>query len=87
MNKKLIFIFLTLNFIFSHSSLNNSNFHNNPTLGDINEDGTINVQDIILIVNIILNNEYDVLADLNEDSEIDILDAVQIIQDELADLL
>tara|TARA_B100001029_G_C15048877_1_gene449200 strand:- start:580 stop:1989 length:1410 start_codon:yes stop_codon:yes gene_type:complete len=78
-NKKLIFIFLTLNFIFPHSYLNNSNFHNNPTLGDINEDGTINVQDIILIVNIILNNEYDVLADLNEDSNIDILDAVQII--------
>ena len=38
-------VFLTLNFIFPHSYLNNSNFHNNPTLGDINEDGTYHIED------------------------------------------
>ena len=46
--------------------------------GDINGDLLVNVQDVILIVNLILINEYDSLADLNLDENIDVLDIVQV---------
>ena len=51
----------------------------NHTLGDINEDGEINVQDVILLVDLILNDEFNILADVNEDSSIDVLDVIQLI--------
>ena len=48
--------------------------------GDINDDGIINVIDIILVVNMVLGieNPSD-LADLNNDGEINILDIIEII--------
>ena len=48
--------------------------------GDINNDGIINVIDIILVVNMILGieNSSD-LADLNNDGDINILDIIEII--------
>jgi len=48
-------------------------------LGDINEDGIIDILDIILTVNIIMDGEYNELADVNEDSILDILDIVTMI--------
>ena len=48
-------------------------------IGDINSDGIINIQDIILTVNLVLNSDYNSSADLNFDSTIDVLDIVQII--------
>jgi len=48
-------------------------------LGDINADGFINVLDVVVIVNIVLNNEYNQLADLNDDNIINVLDIVQIV--------
>jgi len=45
-------------------------------LGDINEDEIINVLDIVLTINIILSNEYNVIADINEDGSVDVLDVV-----------
>jgi hypothetical protein len=53
--------------------------------GDYNEDGHINILDIVGTVNIILNNispnEYELcLLDVNEDGEINIIDIVQIVQ-------
>ena len=61
----------------------NAGWHNFYTLdfmlGDINGDNSINIQDIILTVNLILNNQYNYLADLNYDDSIDVLDVVQII--------
>ena len=48
-------------------------------LGDINNDGTINIQDIILAINLVLNSEYNALADLNLDETIDVLDIVQLV--------
>ena len=48
-------------------------------LGDINQDYIINIQDIVLVVNLILNNEYNNLSDLNSDNTIDVLDVVQLI--------
>ena len=44
--------------------------------GDLNGDGTIDVLDIIILVNLILFGEYNTNADLNEDGCINILDIV-----------
>tara|TARA_Y100000588_G_scaffold368210_1_gene435827 strand:+ start:80 stop:1525 length:1446 start_codon:yes stop_codon:yes gene_type:complete len=44
--------------------------------GDLNGDGTIDVLDIIILVNLILFGEYNTNADLNEDGVINILDIV-----------
>ncbi len=53
---------------------------NSVTLGDVNGDGNINVQDIILTVNIILGlNPFTSSADVNEDGLINILDVVGIV--------
>jgi len=48
-------------------------------LGDINNDNSINIQDVVLTVNIVLLNEYNTLADLNSDNFIDVLDVILII--------
>ena len=49
-------------------------------LGDINEDVSVNILDVILIINIILGiDEVNELADLNYDNNINILDVVQIV--------
>ena len=50
--------------------------NDNSTLGDLNGDGMIDILDIILLVNIILADEYNSIADLNEDGELNILDVV-----------
>ena len=47
--------------------------------GDINEDYSINIQDIIITISLILNNEYNSLADLNYDETIDVLDIVLLV--------
>ena len=59
-------------------------FSDNPwIMGDLNQDGMINVQDIIITINIILgepSNELELsLADLNSDGMIDILDVVLLV--------
>ena len=53
-------------------------------MGDLNQDGLINVQDIILTINIILGvpppSGYELCSgDINEDVVIDILDIVLLI--------
>ena len=47
--------------------------------GDINGDSSVNIQDIVLAVNLVLSGEYNNLADLNSDSTVDILDIVQLV--------
>jgi hypothetical protein len=49
------------------------------SLGDINYDDVINILDIVLMVNMILDSEYDVIADINEDDVVDILDIVTLV--------
>jgi len=44
--------------------------------GDLNGDGTIDVLDVIILVNLILFGEYNSNADLNEDGVVNILDIV-----------
>ena len=49
-------------------------------LGDVNNDGNINVQDIILSINIILgNSSYLQSADINADNIVDVLDIVLLV--------
>ena len=53
---------------------------NEYNLGDINQDGILNILDVVLIINIILfDNNYNELADLNQDNGINILDVVILI--------
>ena len=47
-------------------------------MGDLNDDGTLNVQDIIIMINIILGDEYNEAADLSGDGIINILDVIQL---------
>ena len=46
---------------------------------DINYDNYLNVQDIVLIVNLILDNEYDYIADMNYDNYLNIQDIILLI--------
>jgi alpha-L-arabinofuranosidase len=48
-------------------------------LGDINQDGEVNILDIIIAVDLTLNNEFNPLADLNSDRNVNVVDIVQII--------
>ena len=48
-------------------------------LGDFNGDGTVNVQDIVLTVNLVMSSGYNGAVDLNSDGIINVLDIVQIV--------
>ena len=48
-------------------------------IGDINGDTLVNIQDIIIVINLILNGEFDLAADINLDSTVDILDIIQLV--------
>ena len=48
-------------------------------LGDLNYDGEINIVDIIIIINIILDEQFDSLADINEDEVINIMDIILLV--------
>jgi len=47
--------------------------------GDMNGDNILNVLDVVLMINIVLNNEYDLIADINEDDVVNILDVVILV--------
>ena len=51
----------------------------NTLNGDFNNDGIINILDVVQLVNIVLANEYDSSLDMNEDGIINILDIVQLV--------
>ena len=55
------------------------NYPEPQLLGDVNEDGLINVLDVISTVNLILTSDYLELADINADSQVDVLDIVFIV--------
>ena len=48
-------------------------------LGDLNQDSVINIQDIIIVINLILNNEFDLSADVNLDNTVNILDVIRLV--------
>jgi len=47
--------------------------------GDVNADGVVNILDVVLLVNMVLNNEYNPSGDLNSDAVINILDVVLLV--------
>ena len=47
--------------------------------GDINNDGILNVVDVVSIVNLILTGDYSELADINEDNLLNVQDVISII--------
>ena len=47
--------------------------------GDVNNDGLLNIQDVILIINLVLGDSYIDTGDLNDDNEIDVLDVVILV--------
>ena len=54
-------------------------FNDNLT-GDVNYDGDLNVQDVVIMINMILGNiETDMIADINNDGGINIQDVVLLI--------
>ena len=52
---------------------------NGVILGDINDDEILDVLDIVLMINMILSNEYSVVADVNEDGFVNILDIIVMV--------
>ena len=48
-------------------------------LGDISGDDILNVLDIVLMINMILNDEYSLVADVNEDSFLNVLDVILMV--------
>ena len=47
--------------------------------GDSNSDGSLNVLDVVLLINMVLANEYNELVDMNSDGSLNVLDVVQLI--------
>ena len=47
--------------------------------GDLNTDDTVNILDVVILVNSILDNEFNLLGDLNQDGLNNVLDIVQLI--------
>ncbi|QDP56829.1 MAG: hypothetical protein Unbinned2716contig1004_3 [Prokaryotic dsDNA virus sp.] len=47
--------------------------------GDLNGDGSIDVLDVVLVMNLILDGEYNEAGDLNGDGQLDVLDIVMIV--------
>lgn len=62
----------------------------NRTLGDINDDGEINVVDVVLLVSYILDDTVNENGDMNQDGSLDVIDVVilvdTIIQEPLIEL-
>ena len=50
-----------------------------PLSGDVNGDAIINILDIVLVVSLILNNQYNYSADINSDNIVNVLDIVTIV--------
>lgn len=48
-------------------------------LGDINNDEILNIQDILSIINLILQNEYNFIGDMNSDNTLNVLDILSIV--------
>lgn len=48
-------------------------------LGDVNYDGVLNIQDVIVLVNIILYDGYGISTDVNQDGVTNILDVISLV--------
>ena len=76
--RKILFIVLIFNIsmAISYSSI----YQSSRTLGDINDDGEINVIDVVLLVSYILDGLVDENGDMNQDDFLDIIDVVLLVE-------
>ena len=51
----------------------------NLILGDLNDDGNLNILDIVSLVNLVLSEDYAVAGDINQDDTLNILDIVSLV--------
>ena len=51
----------------------------NNLAGDLNNDDELNILDVVIMVGVILQDEFDSSADFNNDSLVNILDIVQLV--------
>ena len=75
--KNIFLIISTFALIYCHDIIIETS--NTRIVGDINDDGNVNVQDVILLVNFVLSSQYDASADLNNDGFVNVLDVVQVV--------
>ena len=47
--------------------------------GDATGDGYLDVMDVVMIVDFILNDEYDMYADINQDGILNVMDVVELV--------
>jgi hypothetical protein len=47
--------------------------------GDATGDGYLDVMDVVIIVDLILNDEYDMYADVNQDGILNVMDVVELV--------
>ena len=47
--------------------------------GDLNDDGEVNILDVISLINFVLNNDYNSIADMNNDNILNILDIILLV--------
>ena len=52
---------------------------NESLLGDVNNDGSVSLLDVLFILNLIMEQNYEAIADLNFDEQINILDLLLVV--------
>jgi len=65
--------------IYPHQTTGHNIIFGGELVGDVNNDGVLNILDIIALVNLILNDQYDWIGDINSDELINILDVIQLV--------
>ena len=53
--------------------------YNETIIGDLDDNGVVNILDVILMINMILNSDLQDSGDINNDGTVDILDVIQLI--------
>ena len=48
-------------------------------MGDLNNDGSLDILDLVALANLILNEEIDLNGDMNGDGQLNILDIVSLV--------
>ena len=65
---------------YDHQEQNFNIYINNELIsGDVNQDGIINIIDVVQVINLVLGGEFEPLADYNQDGAINIQDIVLIV--------
>ena len=47
--------------------------------GDVNSDGYLNIMDVVMIMDFILTEEYDMYSDMNQDGILNIMDIIELV--------